>query len=80
MQDFEKLGKELMGGKNAGAIKEIANSAEGQKLSKMFDAKAVEQAAKSGNTGELQKLLAQVLSTDEGKALADKLSKTMNGK
>lgn len=80
MQNFDSLGKELMNGKNAEKIKELANSVEGQKIGGMIDTKAAERAIKSGDASAIQKILAQVLSTDEGKRFADEISRTIKGR
>ena len=43
----------------------------------MVDQDKLERAAKSGDTAALKDILSQVLSTDEGKRLAEKLKKAM---
>ena len=40
-----------------------------------LDAEAVEKAARSGDAAALQSILTQVLATEEGRALAEQLSK-----
>ena len=57
MMDMEKLGAELLSGRQGGAIRDMANSPE-----------------------QLKALLTQILSTNEGKVLAEKLSRFENGK
>ena len=80
MQNFEKLGQELdRMGKTEG-IKKLAESDIGQRISRMVDAQAVEAAARSGDSQSLQQMLSQVLSTDEGKKLAESVQKLMQGK
>ena len=80
MQNFEKLGQELdRMGKTEG-IKRLAESDIGQRISRMVDAQAVEAAARSGDSQSLQQMLSQVLSTDEGKKLAESVQKLMQGK
>ena len=58
-------------------LKSLADSAEGRAVSRMLDPAAVEKAAKSGDTAALQSILSDVLSTDEGKRLAERLKKAM---
>ena len=41
---------------------------------------AAERAVRSGDAAQLKALLTQILSTNEGKALAEKLSRFENGK
>lgn len=77
MQSFENLGRELERQGKTERIKALAESDDGQKLSRMLDTRAVEDAARSGDGEALRRLLGQVLSTDEGKRLAEKLKKAM---
>ena len=77
MKDLEKLGAEFNKSGKGEKLKSIADSAEGKAISRMVDSARVEQAAKSGDTAALRDILSQVLSTDEGKRLAEKLKKAM---
>lgn len=74
MQDLEKLGKQLFSGEKGKALESVANSPEARRLEQTLDPAAVERAARSGDAEQLRALLQQVLATDEGKALAEKLS------
>ena len=77
MKDLEKLGAELNKSGKGEKLKSIADSAEGKAISRMVDSARVEQAAKSGDTAALRDILSQVLSTDEGKRLAEKVKDAM---
>ena len=77
MKDLEKLGAALSKSGEGEKLQSIADSAEGKAISRMVDSARVEQAAKSGDTAALRDILSQVLSTDEGKRLAEKLKKAM---
>lgn len=77
MQNFENIGKELSRRGKTEGIKRIAESADGQRISRMVDPKALEQAAKSGDNAALKNILNSVLSTDEGKRLAESVKKLM---
>ena len=77
MQNFESIGRELERRGKTEGIKKIAESADGQRLSQMIDAKAVENAAKSGDSEALRSILSSVLSTAEGKRLAESVRKLM---
>lgn len=77
MQNFENIGWELERRGKTEGIRKIAESADGQSLSRMIDASAVEQAAKSGDTEALKNMVSKVLSTDEGKRLAQSLRRLM---
>ncbi len=77
MRSIEEIGRELeRQGKTAG-IKRIAESADGMKVSSMLDAKAVESAARSGDGEALKKMLERVLSTAEGRRLAEDVRRMM---
>lgn len=80
MKSFADYEKELRASPNAEKLMAAAESEEGRRLSQMFDTGAVEQAAKSGDMAALRGILTQVLSTPDGKALAQKLKNAMEGK
>ena len=75
MQNFEQLGRELERRGKTEQIKQLAESEDGVKLAKLIDANAVEQAAKSGEA--LRSLLSSMLSTQEGKRLAESVRRMM---
>ncbi|MDO4573379.1 MAG: hypothetical protein Q4C13_08410 [Clostridia bacterium] len=77
MKDLEKLGESIARSGKAGELKSIADSAEGQAIQRLLDPAAVERAAKSGDAAALQGILDQVLSTDEGKRLAESIKKAL---
>ena len=77
MRDLEDIGKMLQKSGKAPELRSIAESPEGKRLSGMLDANAVEKAAKSGDMEALRGILQQVMSTDDGKAIARKLGSMM---
>ena len=77
MKDLERLGEELSRSGKGERLKSLADTAEGKAVSRMVDQEKLERAAKSGDTAALKDILSQVLSTDEGKRLAEKLKKAM---
>ena len=77
MQDWENISRELQRSGKAGDLRTLAESEDGRKLSRMLDGKAVAQAAKSGDSEALRGILGQVLSTQEGQRLADRIQKLM---
>lgn len=77
MKDLEWLGEELSRSGKGERLKSLADTAEGKAVSRMVDQGKLERAAKSGDTAALKDILSQVLSTDEGKRLAEKLKKAM---
>ena len=70
MSDLEKLARELERSGRAGALRELAASPEARRLAERVDAKAAEEALRSGDAGALAALLRGVLGTDEGRRLA----------
>jgi len=80
MHNFEKLGQELERMGKTEEIKRLAQSEAVQKIGLMVDTDAVEKAARSGDNEALKRMLAQVLSTDEGKKLAESVSRLIQGK
>jgi len=72
--DFSQLKRELEAKK---ALMAAAQSDAGQKLVAHMDTAAVEQAAKNGDAAALKGILRQVLSTPEGRTLAEQVQKAM---
>ena len=77
MQNFEQLGKELERRGKTDEMKRLAESEEGKRLAGMIDPSRIEQAARSGDTETLRRMLSTVLSTREGKRLAENVRKMM---
>lgn len=77
MQSFEDIGRELERRGKTNTLKSLAQSPDGQKLGRMLEPGAVEKAARSGDMNALKNMLSQVLSTDEGKRLAESVRKMM---
>ena len=75
MENIEKFGSELLKSRKGDSIRALADSAEGKALSEKLDPAEVEKAARSGDAEAIKKLIGTVLSTPEGRALAEKLSK-----
>ncbi len=75
MREFENLGRDLLRDLGAEDIKEFANSEEGRRLEKLVDVKAAEKAVMSGDVEQMRAMVAQVLGTEEGRRLAEKLSR-----
>lgn len=77
MQNFEQLGMELERRGKTDKLKALAETEDVQRLGKMIDPGTVEQAAKSGDGDALRRLLSTVLSTEEGKRLAQSVEQLM---
>lgn len=77
MKDIEKLGEELRKSGRSDALMKLAQSPDGKAVSRLVDADDLGRAAKSGDTDALRDILRGVLSTDEGRRLAENLRKAM---
>ena len=77
MAHLEEISRELEKRGKADAIKRLADSPEGKKLSGMVDAAALERAANSGDSSAMQAIVQRVLSTAEGKKLAADVKRLM---
>lgn len=77
MKDLDKLGNELKKSGKSEALMNLAESPDGKAVGRLVDAESVRKAAKSGDMAALQDILRGVLSTDEGKRLAEGLRKAM---
>lgn len=77
MNELEKLGRELEKSGKRDELKRLADSDDGRAVSRLVDADKVGKAAKSGDMAALQDILRGVLSTDEGRRLAESLQKAM---
>lgn len=75
--DLEKLTRELREKKS---LADAAGSPEAKRLAAQLDETALRDAAKRGDTGALQQMLAQVLATPEGKLLAERVKKAVEKK
>ena len=75
MENIEAFGTELLNSRKGDSIRALADSAEGKALSEKLDPAEVERAARSGDAEAIKKLIGSVLSTPEGRSLAEKLSK-----
>lgn len=78
MLDLERINAEIERSGKKDRLKSLAADADGLAVSRMLDPAAVEKAAKSGDADALKDILSKVLSTDEGKRLAEKLKNAMN--
>ena len=76
--NFEEMSRRLQQSGKADKIKQIAQSEHGARLSELVDAKAVEAAAKSGDNQALRSMLSQILSTEDGRKLAESIKKIMD--
>ena len=72
--DLEKLQKEL---RNSAGLNAAAESPEGRRTAQRINDAALREAVERGDTAALQKLLNEVLSTPDGRALAERVRKAV---
>jgi len=77
VNNFEQLGKELERRGKTEQIKQLAQTPEGQRFSKLVDADELERAARNGDAAAMKNIISKVLSTGEGKMLAESVRKMM---
>ena len=77
MKDLDALKQELARDGRLKRLQAIADSTDGQRFADALDAQKIEQAARTGDTELLRRILTQVLSTDAGQRLAGKVKDAM---
>ena len=75
--DAEKLARELERSGKGEALRQLGSSAEGKKLERMIDGAALQKALQRGDAASLKKMLGALLSTPEGKTLAEDVNRIM---
>ena len=71
MQNWETISRELERSGKARDLRTLADSEDGQKLSRMLDGKAVEQAAKSGDSEAYRYLPLSIAAVPQGEQMLD---------
>lgn len=77
--EFKQVERELSQSAKSG-LNAAVNSPEGQAVARQIDDTALREAAKRGDTAALKQMLAEVLSSPEGRALAEKVQKAVGKK
>ncbi len=75
--DFEKYSQAILSGRNAEALKKLADSENGRKVAGMLNEDELVKAAKGGDGASLANALKNILSTPQGQALADEVRKAV---
>ncbi len=75
MENIEAMGAALLRGEKGDSLRSLADSSEGRALSEKLDPAEVERTIRSGDAEAIKRLIGSVLSTPEGRSLAEKLSK-----
>ena len=75
--DLEKLAQEM---RSRSDLSAAADSPEGRAVAGKLDDSALRAAAKRGDTAALKTMLTEVLSSPEGKALAERVQKAVGKK
>ena len=73
MDEWKKRGERLLSGKEGAALRSLASTGAARKLGEDPNAAALGAALSAGNADGVQKALAALLSTPEGKSLAESL-------
>ena len=79
MMDMEQAADRLRNGKNGEALRRLTESEAGAALAERFDGRAVERAARAGDTETLAQLMRDILSTPEGARFAEQVKKAVDG-
>lgn len=74
MDSLKAQGEALLRSPQGKAVRALADSPEARALEQTVSPEAVERAVRSGDGEQLRALLRQVLSTEEGRALAEKIA------
>jgi len=75
--DFDKLNESILSGKNAEALKKLAEGKTGRSVADLINEKELLRAAKDGDSDTLSGMLNTILSTPQGRALVDEVKKAV---
>ena len=78
MQNFEQLGRELERRGKTPELEALAQSEDSHRLAAMLDTAGIREAAKAGDQDRLRAMLGAVLSTEEGRRLAEGIRNMMS--
>lgn len=78
--DLERIKKEVLDGKEAEKVKNLADSDVVRRIGKSVDAQELRRAAQSGDDKALGSILEKVLSTPDGKELMKKVEESFRKK
>ena len=78
MQNFEQLGRELERRGKKRELEALAASEDSRRLAAMLDTAGIKEAAKAGDQDRLRAMLGTVLSTEEGRRLAEGIRSMMS--
>lgn len=77
MRELEEMAKRLEESGKSDELRAIANSPEGERIGRLLNEDEVGKAVRSGDSAALKDILTKVLSTDDGRKLAEQLGKAM---
>ena len=78
MQNFEQLGRELERRGKKRELEALAASEDSRRLAAMLDTAGIKEAAKADDQDRLRAMLGTVLSTEEGRRLAEGIRSMMS--
>ena len=79
MDRFREQGERLLSGREGEALRSLAQTPEARRLGDSAAAAALQQAVRSGDAAALQKALTALLSTPEGRTMAEWLGRMGHG-
>ena len=74
MDDIKAAADELLRGPQGAALRSLADSDEAKRLGQLLPGDEAEAALRSGDTEQMRRLFEKLLSTGEGRALAEKFA------
>ena len=77
--DLQEFARQVRQGEKAGALEELARSGQGEKVLRHVDGEKLAAAAKAGDMQTLGQMLQGILATPEGRDLAQKVQKAVQG-
>jgi hypothetical protein len=78
--DLERTAAERVSPSELDKIKQIASTEEGRQIRQMMNSKDIQKAAEKGDMDSLKNAVTNLLKTDAGAKLADRIAEMMNNK
>ena len=78
--DLERSAKNMMSSADIDNIKQIASTEEGRQIRQMMNGADIQKAAEKGDMDSLKNAVTNLLKTDAGAKLADRIAEMMNNK
>lgn len=79
MDEFREAGERLLSGREGNTLRALAQTPEARRLGENRAAEALGEAARRGDAAAMQRALAELLNTPEGRAVAERLGRLGHG-